>query len=304
MNIKLFDEHFKLLLNILKTKVSKINKKEAAYKKQKLVEVYKGMKKENKIQNEFYSLSHEIRSFGFFFDNGIINISEDSKSKIGPDFTYKKNYKIECTICTEGNGKNKEAVKNSGFQTYNKTIDYNEKFRQISLRITNSIKSKKDQFDKYLKKNVISEKDCCIIFINMGPFSTEWFPGEYCSEATRFLVGRGFPQITFNKETGKQIGGMTYSFIPEIKNNNGSSVNNNIFVDEDFSNISGIIISTATLDEDYNYDNTILFINPLAKNQIKVKDFNKFLYWKTNKNFEYIPRILGKRQKFSEKKIW
>jgi hypothetical protein len=304
MNEKLFEEHYELLLKILEDKVEKINKKEAEYKRQQLIKIYNSMKVENKIQNEFYSLSHEIRSFGFFFDNGIINISEDSKSKIGPDFTYKNNYKIECTICTEGNGKNKKAVKDSGFQTYNTTIDYNEKFRQISLRITNSIKNKKEQFDKYLKQNVISEKDCCIIFINMGPFSTEWFPGEYCSEATRFLVGRGFPQITFNKETGKQIGGMTYSFIPEIKNNNGASVNNNIFVDKDLSNISGIIMSTATLGEDYTYKNAILFLNPLAQNKIKVKDFKKFLYWKINNNFEYVPRVLGKRKKISEKKIW
>lgn len=304
MNYELFNDHYELLQKILKEKVSKLDEDEQAFKFNKLKLTYQGMVKENKIDDNFYALSHEIRSYGFFYDNGKTIITKDSKNKIGPDIVFKDKYKIECTICTAGLGNNKKALKDSGFQVFNKVIDYNEKFRQISLRITNSIKYKKEQFEKYLLKRKISNSDYCIIFINMGCLSTEWFTGEFCDEATRFLIGRGFLQISIDKATGKQIGGPSYGFITEMKNNNNSPVNTNIFADKSYSIISAIIISTATLDEDYNYQNTIIFTNPFAKSKIRVRDFHNFIYWKTNKNFEYIPRINGRKQNFADKKIF
>lgn len=102
----------------------------------------------------------------------------------------------------------------------------------------------------------------------------------------------------------KQLGGITYSFIPKIKNNNDSTVNTNIFADKSYSNISAVIISTATLEDDYKSNNVVIFTNPLAKNKIKITDFNNFLYWKINKNLEYIPRINGVRQYPSKKSFF
>jgi hypothetical protein len=297
MNYKLFGNHYNLLVNILKSKVSKVDKEEEIFKFKKLKGIYQMMISKNLIDDNFYALSHEIRSLGLFYDNGKTIISKDSKNKIGPDIIYKDRYMIECTICTAGSDNNNKALKDSGFQVYNKIVDYNEKFRQISLRITNSIKVKKDQFEKYIQKKVLSKKDCCIIFINMGPLATEWFPGNFCDEATRFLIGRGFPQITIDTISGKQIGGVSYNFIPEIINNNNSYVNTNIFADKSYSIISAIMISTATLEEDYNYNNSIIFINPFAKNKLRIKDFRNFVYWKANKNYEYVPRSNGKKQK-------
>lgn len=99
--------------------------------------------------------------------------------------------------------------------------------------------------------------------------------------------------ISIDRMTGKAIDTF-YSHTENIKKHNGSDIDANFFLNKDNENISGILFTGANIDEEYNTENTFLFMNPFAKNIIRVKDFNSLVYWKTNKNMEYIPRYKGK----------
>lgn len=98
---------------------------------------------------------------------------------------------IECVVSTAGNGSNFVALKRSGYQVYNRVIDYNEKFRQISLRVLTSLYSKSEKYLNDVNKGLVPSEQPFCIFINLGCLAQEWFPGKMCNEANRFLVGRG-----------------------------------------------------------------------------------------------------------------
>ena len=85
-----------------------------------------------------------------------------------------------------------------------------------------------------------------------------------------------------------------YSHVETIKKQNGSPIDANFFVDKNNEHISGILFTEAYICDLYNKDNTFLFLNPYAKNKIKVSDFRDLVYWKANHNMEYIPRYKGK----------
>lgn len=52
--------------------------------------------------------------------------------------------------------------------------------------------------------------------------------------------------------------------------------------------ISAIIYNTASWDEKYSEENTVLFLNPYAKNKITVEDFKNMKCWiYNNKGKEY-----------------
>ena len=108
--------------------------------------------------------------------------------------------------------------------------------------------------------------------------------------------------ISIDRMTGKAIDTF-YSHTENIKKHNGSDIDANFFLNKDNENISGILFTGANIDEDYNAENTFLFLNPFAKNKIRVKDFNSLVYWKSNKDMEYIPRYKGKNlwYKFNNK---
>lgn len=108
-------------------------------------------------------------------------------------------------------------------------------------------------------------------------------------------MGRGFRKILIDTKTCKQIGSPSFSFIPNCKNNNDSDINNNIFADKSYSGISSILFTSANLNENYNFKNTVNFLNPLAINIIRIADFDKIPYLNINSKSEYVPRIKGKK---------
>lgn len=294
MNIELFQRHQTMLTDILAERTETIGLQETRYRKDNLQRTYNSMMLTKVIDDRYYALSHEIRAIDMFATMGAIQVSQDSKNQPGADLIYKNNL-IECVISTAGNEENYIRLKKCGFQELSYHGDYNEKFNLIALRVLNSIAEKKKKHENHLKRyqELINSPYC--IFINMGSLSQEWFPGEYFSDANRFLVGRGFIQIQIDSITGKQIGSSGYTYEPSIVNHNDAQINMNVFGDPDNSMISAIILCDADLSERYTSQNNVIFINPYAKNQLMVKDFRNFIYWRANHNNEYIPRRNGRR---------
>lgn len=321
-----FKKNYDCLNSILEVNKKYFGEKEYKFRKEDLKRVYKKMEESSEfftiayseldklffpyyseIDSSYYSLAHEIRSIGLFAGIGNIEgvkIAQDFASEPGVDFIYKDNL-IECVICTAGTGKNLEKLKASGYKKYDGVVrDYNEKFKQISLRVLSCLNIKKDKYLEDIEKiqaykdNYKSNKFC--IFINFGSLSTEWFPSKFCNEATRFLIGRGFPVISIDTNSGKQIGKSSYEYSPEIKNNNDSLVITNFFGDKNNECVSAVIISTANLFQKYSKENTFIFLNPFAINKLVLDDFKDFLYWEIDENNEYVPKINGNIQDLND----
>ena len=295
MNKELIDKQYYSILEILNRNSTIFNSKEYTYRLNKLEKVYLKMLSKNSFIDEFYSFAHEIRAIDFFSKFNEIHIANDSNNEAGADIVFAHKYNIECVTCTTGDQKNTKILKKSGYQVYNKIIDYNEKFRQMSLRFTSVVESKKIKLDNYIKNGVIQNNEPFIIFINLGPLAEGWISNKFGPEVTKILVGRGFRRIIIDSKTTKQIGSTSFSFIPAIKNNNNSDINNNIFADKSYSRISSIIFTSANLNENYNFNNTVNFINPHAINKIRISDFNRLPYWNVNNKSEFVPRIKGRK---------
>ena len=77
-------------------------------------------------------------------------------------------------------------------------------------------------------------------------------------------------------------------------NHNNKPIDANFLMHGTNKNVSGVIFTSANMNELYTTENTYIFLNPFARNQIKVKDFWDFYYWRVNKNKEYIPRYRRK----------
>lgn len=120
-----------------------------------------------------------------------------------------------------------------------------------------------------------------------------FFHGEYGFELLNILVGKSHLALKIDSKTNKSIGSY-YTHVENIKKQNGSAINANFFVNKKNEHISGIIFTDAYICDLYNKDNTFLFLNPYAINKIKVSDFRDLIYWKENRNMEYIPRYRGK----------
>ena len=298
MNKELFEESFEMITLILSSTKKVLGEKEFNHRKKNICGVYKEIMNGNSIQNSYYSKAHEIRAIEMFINMGDVIVAKDSENEPGVDLVFNDNL-IECVTSTAGQGHNYKALTDSGYHVYNRIIDYNEKFRQISLRTLSSLVSKRDKYLRDVKKRVIDRDKPFYIFINLGSLTQEWFPGEFCVEATRFLIGRGHLMIRIDNNTAKQIGGISHSYEPFIINNNDSEVATNFFGDSLNKCVSAVIVSTAEINEKYSPKNTFIFTNPFALSKVEVNDFINYPYWKENKANEYVLRISGEQASIS-----
>ena len=140
---------------------------------------------------------------------------------------------------------------------------------------------------------IVQSNEKCIIFLSLGELSRDFFSSKYGFNFLNVLIGKSYLSITIDRKTGKAIDTF-YSHTESIKKHNGSDIDANFFLNKKNEIISGIIFTEASVDEEYNTENTFLFLNPFAKNKITIKDFKSLIYWKNNKDMEYIPRYKGK----------
>ncbi len=291
-----------MLLDILDK--SKMNEKEKNYRKNELIKIYEEMKKTNTINNKYYNLSHEIRSLEFLQKYENLRIAQDHSHKAGCDFKIYDNYEIECVCSSSGQEETNGLNQFHGSDFF----DYNKKENIILTRLTSSIKDKLIFYHNHLNNGSISSnKNPYIIFLGLGNLKFAMFPGKFGFVLNKILFGVGHENMHINKKTNK-VEEYGYSHNNVIYNHNNKEINCNIFCDTNYDCVSGIIFSTAKLDEHYTKDNTFLFINPFAKNPIYANKFSDLVYWKAQhkeNNHFYIPRYKGKNlnDKLS-KKYW
>lgn len=290
MNTSLFAEHTDMLLKILEN--SNISEKEKSYRKKQLLNVYNNMRKTNTIDNTYYNISHEIRSLEFLSKYPNMLIAQDHLSEAGCDFKIYNNCFIECVCSSSGD------EKKNGLNQFHGTgiFDYGKKEKIILTRLTQSLKEKKEFYDKHILDGSIEKNKSYIIFLGLGNLTYGTFAGKYGFILNKILFGVGHDVLSIDRKTNKFIE-TKYSHNISINNHNGSSIDCNIFTNPDYSCVSGILFTFATLDEHYTKDNTFLFINPFAQNKIFANRFKDLIYWKSYKEVDelkYYPRYNGK----------
>lgn len=293
MNKELFEKQFIEFGKILERNSGVLSEKEYKYRENILNKAFSETMVTGLISDSFYSIAHEIKSIDLFNRLGEVHVMLDSSDEPGIDLIYDRN-QIECVIATAGKGKNFDKICESGYQQSG-VFDYNEKFRQISLRIIQSLVKKRDKFYIDLKKEVVNDSLPFSIFISLGSLSQEWFSGKNYFDATRFLLGVWHPSIMIDTKTGKQIGDPSYSYHPQIVNNNESDVTTNFFGDKNNEIVSSVILTDASLFHEYTNSNTVIFTNPFAVNRVKLKNFKGYTYWNVYSGNQYGPKRNGKR---------
>ena len=116
---------------------------------------------------------------------------------------------------------------------------------------------------------------------------------KYGFDLLNILIGKSHMSLRIDRETGQFIDSF-YEHVDTVKKHNGSDIDANFFIKKENQHISAIIFSDVNMCEKYDLNNTFMFLNPYAINKIKVKDFKNMIYWRANKNMEYIPRYRGK----------
>lgn len=240
----------------------------------------------SRFNDLYYNLAHEIKSFHFLQQFGKIIISEDHRHKAGCDCNLNNYYQIEC-VCSSA-GKNTKGVDLFGKRRESKVHvgNYDKSF--LLSRLTQSLDKKLKFFNEHIKSKTINPNCPYIVFLGLGALSYEIFTGKNGVEFTSILFGRGDPALSVNIETGRMTP-VGYTHNDMLFKHNGSEINCNIFSTEDYRCVSGIIISSAKLDEEYTADNTWLFINPNAYIKINAEDFSNIVYWDLYSDDEYGP---------------
>lgn len=285
INKNLFDECTSNLIDIIDS--SNLNEKEKRYRKKILNETYSNMIKNEVIDNKYYALSHEIKSLKLLSSLKNCTITNDHNGKPGCDFKINDNYNIECVSCTPG-----DEEKNGYDKFYGSGVfDYNKKENIILTRILQALDKKKEFYYEHLGKS-IKEDDPYIVFLSLGSLSYGSFFGKYGLFFNKILVGLHH-QVFLYDRAQQRFTGTAYQYRDQIINHNNSPISCRYYNEEN-SFVSAIIFTTAVLDKDYNIDNTYIFLNPFAKNKVKVSQLPNLVYWKEDKYGNYIPRYKGK----------
>ena len=288
INKSCFDDAMNIVVEIL----NRYNITEKQDRINKITKILNKMMNKQATDREFYSLVHEIKSYDFVRLFGEATLANDVKHEPGPDIKFKKN-RIECVCCSEGD------ILELGYEDYSivhckqksKVINYNKTKEFLLPRITNALYHKKNEkIERYIKNNVIQSDECAIIFISLGQLNIDFHAGDYGNEILEVLIGKGPLTYALDRTTNK----VTDIYWQKIKTVKKQTEKNLVDIPADFFNtnninISGVLFSTANIYERYNVNNTFLFLNPYAKNQIDINDFKHIIYWKSNENNEYIP---------------
>lgn len=290
---------YSLYIDELIEKLSKLPmcEKEIQDRKNKLINACEGADKlqEDKIVR-YYNLAHEIKSFYFLNDFGKLRISSDRKSEAGCDAVLNDYYQIECVCASAG--------KNSKYSGYEENRMRNKEgcwvtnyspIRDFILsRITSVIHEKKEFYRKHLdKQNILSNRPY-LIFIGLGELAYDFFAGDGGIHLTDILFGKSDPILHIDEMNEMSFSGYAHrDFLKKVKENGVADIDCNVFCDEDYNCISGIIFTKACLDEEYNASNTWLFLNPFAKGRINAQNFKGMVCW-SGQDGVYKPKKIQK----------
>lgn len=223
----------------------------------------------NQIKTNFHQ-----RSWEMYVGNVLLSKKLSIKSQNeGPDFIVNSNIYIECTASTKGDLNKPDSVPRM------KIGDQNVPDDQMILRITQVIKDKAlDQYEKWKSKEWFDEKIPFIIAVNTGDL--EYPEDPSMPNVVKALFGTHFMQI--NMKTGE----ISYSHRVEIKKSTNNPVSVNLFLDNSFSLVSGILFSNKRVlhHPDKIGDDCIFVNNPFANNPVDNSFVQFFKNWNASKD--------------------
>jgi len=137
----------------------------------------------------------------------------------------------------------------------------------LTLRLTNSIKAKRDKREQYLRAGVITDEDPFVIALNAGGVDFSRIDVDP-PRVIGCLFGIGDFSITINPETHELVHA-GHQVRTEVHKAGGAPVGHALFADSGYNGISAVIYSCNTpfnLTDDRELQ--LVALNPIAKNPV------------------------------------
>lgn len=207
------------------------------------------------------------RAWEMYFGNILLSkgFKLDSRNE-GPDFVVDAALYIECVATTRGEDGNPDSVPDIVVRRGESPLARPVPVEQAILRITQSIKSKVEQYRGWSTKTWFDPTVPYVIAINTSKFyipdGSDW---PYVMQA---VLGIGNKYVSFIPGSDETAVGWNNRY--HIRRANGSLVETTAFLTEDYSEISGIIFTnTDAINSrgDMGSDCSIVN-NPFAINQL------------------------------------
>lgn len=197
----------------------------------------------------------------------------------GPDFIVNENTYIECITPTKGDSDKPNSVPEIFLAKTPEEIQLQDLPEdQMILRITQAVKDKALQYEKWKNKNWFQKNASFIIAVNTGDLEhlQVYFGIPLVIKA---LFGLQFLQIS-------QKGDKSFIWRAEIKKDNGVSVPVNYFANEKYKFVSGVLFSDRiVLNHPENIGDDCIFINnPFSECPVNKKFTELFKSWSAKKD--------------------
>lgn len=259
------------------------------------------------IKEGYYARVHELKSYELLKKIGKVDYSADSPPTKGVDLIIKAensqiDYYVECVKCSYGQKELGEYLSENDVQGTNENglsshlYDNNQLQKIFASRITSVLKDKKERIEEYYNncekgKNKSLRFDVsmpCIVFVALGELADDLSDYNFLQLMDLIVMGKGTLCYDWGQNVSyyeRQKSFNKRSSLPNCSNKDDDEIKASIFELDDYKNISGILFTTANIKEDYNEENTILYVNPRANNRIELEDFEGVCEIKTDQDF-------------------
>ena len=263
-------------------KLSSINNVVVKEKQNKLIDkVEIAIQKRDREYQEVYSVIHEIRLYDFLRRKSI-GTRMNSDLDAGPDFESDFGY-IECVSVTKGEGKNRDV--------FNETMSGRvNRYTAGEPRITSVIVDKKKKYDGYIVNNNIDKTKPRIIAVSTSILSNEVCCDLLAELMRKVLYGIDTPVIRVKKQGEKIIDTEEFFIYNNITTDKNKKFQSAYFENDDFKDISAVILNHNAFTEDINDKYFEIYLNPNANIPVdiqKVQGF-KYFYLKSSREGEKI----------------
>ena len=219
---------------------------------------------------EVYSVIHEIRLYDFLQRNNI-SVRMSSDKVAGPDFECDFGY-IECVSITKGKEKNKKAFENAMSNSINR-------YKAGETRITSVLSEKKSKYEKYIANKNIDITKPRIIAVSTSILSNEVHHELSTTLMQKILFGIDTPVVSVKKRGVNTISSEELYLYNDITKDNNKELKSAYFMDDDFKNISAVILNHNAFTEDINKAYFEIYLNPNANAPINISKIQNLNYF-------------------------
>ena len=283
INKPLFDSIYQECCDI----ITSSSDKEISNKQNKLDTAYELLcKTEDCELQEFYSIVHELRTYHFLSEKGLL-VSAHNDNRIGPDFLCDELGYIECISITKG----KVGTECRKYVDICLKGSMN-RYKSAFPRLTSAIVDKKNKYEDYLLKTAIDSQIPRIIAVNTSIFSNEFHSDLILDLFLKILYGIGSQTITFRRDlkpSSEESGVETHQFDDIGKKSFVKELQVGYFLQASFKDISAIIVENNSIGEKIENKYFQIFLNPLSSIPLQTDKLKAFIYFQMDEHTdEYI----------------